>query len=180
VIRATSPVTLLLIGLALVFLPAAGEAQVWTHTAHTCVVDEVHSSGKAITFTDSLRVQRAGTVRARCNVTNPMDDGQSPNWGVLDVVYTDPPPAASNERITAVLWRIDNDGGVGLPIAVFNSDSFPQAAAAQMQSVEFSHVFDFSEAAYFVEITLTEHGVGFTGTPRRKVFLVRLRPIGPR
>ena len=49
-----------------------------------------------------------------------------------------------------------------------------------MQSVEFSHVFDFSEAVYFVEITLTEHGVGFTGTPRRKVFLVRLRPTGPR
>ena len=179
-IRATCNMTLFFAGLAFVLLPSASEAQIWTHTAHTCVVDDVHSSGTPLTASDSLRVQRAGTVRARCNVTNPMDDGQAPNWGVLDIVYTDPPPAASNERVTAILWRINNDGTLPFPIVAFSSDNFPQAAAAQMRSMEFSHVFDFAEAAYFVEITLTEHGVGFAGTPRRKIFLVRLRPAGPR
>jgi hypothetical protein len=177
-IRASRVVTLLFVGL--VFAPAPGEAQLWTHTAHTCVVDEAHSSGQAVTFGSSLAVHRAGTIVARCNVTNRMDGGQSPDWGALEIVYTDPPSVVSSEKVTAALLRIDNDGDLSLPIATFSSDSFLQSTAAQKQSVAFSHVFEFAEAAYFVEITITEHGTGLGGPPRRRVFLVRLRPVLPR
>jgi hypothetical protein len=177
-IRASRVVTPLFVGL--LFVPTAGDAQLWTHTAHTCVVDEVHSSGKAVTFTGPLMVQRAGRIIVRCNVTNPMDFGQSPDWAALDVVYTDPPSDVSSERITAALWRIGNDGVLSAPIAVFDSNDFPQAAEPQMQSVAFSHVFDFSTGAYFVEIRMREHGTGLGGPPRRQVFLVRLRPVPTR
>ena len=89
------PKTLLILGictwLTVVAGHHAGAAGIWTHAAAACALDPVSVARADIQAARlQLKRGRTGTVMARCNVTNPLDDGQDPFWNFLEISYRDP------------------------------------------------------------------------------------------
>ena len=75
------PKTLLILGistwLTVVAGQHAGAAGIWTHAASACALDPASVPRADIQAARlQLKRGRTGTVMARCNVTNPLDDGQ--------------------------------------------------------------------------------------------------------
>lgn len=131
--------------------PAEGE--VWTHVASACVV---HDGSTAIAHTSTSRLLHAanqtGTIYARCNVTNPEDNGGDTEWDRLEVVYTDNDGCLSdNPGVTAILWRVNNINGGIREIATLESKDFCEVGP-QRQRVSFSHTFNFTAYSYYVEL----------------------------
>jgi hypothetical protein len=135
--------------LVMALLPAAASAQVWTHAASSCTPDEgsatkvIFSSGRA-----QFRTGETGDIYLRCNVTNPRDNGQNPNWSVLQAGYFNEP----NAYVQAHLKRVDNSGAT-YTIATVDGLTLP-AASGELRSASFSHFFNFFANAYYVELRL--------------------------
>ena len=169
--------TLLAPTLVIIVTCFAGLAQgqtTWTQTANSCVVDNSDlDQYDQDSFSLQFRRGVEGTILARCNVTNPRDDGGDPGWGTLEVVFRDPDGSDDRSRVRVRLFRVNN-GGNTTEIAELDSDDFPEAHDPATQSVSFSHAFDFDHGAYFVELRVSRESIRSENNPA--VFLVRLAP----
>jgi hypothetical protein len=93
-----------------------------------------------------------GEIKARCQVTNPMDSGVPP-WSTMVVGYQDPDGTGINYQVTAQLIRVDKSSGASTIIKTFSSNSFVGTGATS-HNVSFTHTFDFDSNAYYVTLTL--------------------------
>ena len=104
----------------LLLSPAMARAQVWTHAASSCTVDEDSTSKHEFSASRfRFKGTNTGTITARCNVVN-LNGAQNPTWSRLEVAYQDPDGNSTNSQAVVVLWRASNStGGVsrwsGLP-----------------------------------------------------------------
>ena len=159
-------------------LPALAQNSVSTHVASTCTLDE--DSVTKYEFNNGelrFRGTETGVITARCNVVNPLDNGQDPSWGVLETVYRDPDGAGVN-LVTVTLRRVSNAGVTAtVPGATFSSNLFGGAAGVQMRGVNFAHGFNFFSNAYYLEIKLMRSAATSQDNPA--VFLARLAVPGP-
>jgi hypothetical protein len=143
-----------------------------THVAATCTVDE-DSVSKYQTLGPELRFRgvETGVVTARCNVTNPRDDGQNPQWGVMEVAFRDPDGPGRN-RVQVWLKRVTNNGGIAT-LASFDSN----VSVPPLGRINFAHPFNFLGNAYYLEVKITRNGVTSFDNP--SLILVRLTVPGP-
>lgn len=144
--------------LSLLTLLASGEAHaagIWTHVASACAVDEA-SAAKYDVNAARFKVktgQQPATVVARCNVTNPQDDGSDPWWNTLEVTYRDPDGTGAGSQVKALLYRVTNATGGVVLIGTFDSNAYATTGDYTARVlVGGAADFDFDNYAYFVEI----------------------------
>lgn len=135
-------------------LSGSANAQTWTTIASACqpgssYAGDYHFSAGTLNFASGI----TGQIVSRCNVTNPKDSGV-PGWTTMVVGYQDPDGTGTNYQVDAQLYRVlKSTGAYGL-IKTFDSSSF-SGTGATSHSVTFTHTFDFTNYAYWVELTLT-------------------------
>lgn len=115
-----------------------------------------------------------GEIVARCNVTNPRDDGSDPVWDYLEVVYR---RQAETDQVTAELIRVSNETGGVHTLATFDSNNFGTSPDEQTRHVEFDHTFNFVAFAYYVQIKVSRTSSAAGHNP--SVSIVRLCQAGP-
>ncbi len=144
-------------GLLFAFPPASQAQHAWTHTAAACAVDEGSAakyefSGARFRFKPDG--QSIGDIYVRCNIVNPREGGTAPAWNTLQVVYSD--ERLSGNYVRALLNKVHNQsGGVSLVVAedrTFNSANFNAKPDGGMESVGFTHTFDFSAYSYYITL----------------------------
>lgn len=161
--------------LSLLTLLASSEAHaagIWTHVASACEVDESSTAKYEMTAARfKFKSGQTGTIYARCNVTNPQDDGSDPWWNQLEVVYRDPDGIAAGSRVKALLYRVTNATGGVVLVGTFDSntlaatgDNKGDAPAGGVSD------FNFTNYAYFVELQVTRSSTASDPT----VSIVRL------
>ena len=147
-------------------------APISTHVPSACTLDEssLTNSGTSSAGLSSS----SGTVVARCGIANPMNSGQ-PQWNRLLVTYQDPDGTGTTYTVRVRLRRVNYATGVTATIATFDSNTVSLSAQAiTLDEIAFSHVFDFYNHSYFLELTLTRPATPGTAPA---VFLVRLAQI---
>ena len=108
----------------------------------------------------SVFLPAAGSVVLRCNVTDPADfmNVMDPVWNNIEVTYRDSDNNLGSEsRVQVTLLRVGKINGVVFQVGTFDSDLF---AGGMLNSTFFFHVFDFTNYAYFLQITLTRTALG--------------------
>jgi hypothetical protein len=150
--------------LGMAAVPAMAVDEMWTGVGSTCTLDEAST---ALAEMNAARLyfkpNQTGTIVARCNVTNPHDDGGDTHWNRLEVAYRDNDGALSpSPGVIAILYRVSSrrapppkgNGGIS-EIARFNSDDYPENADT-VNSVDFEvpHEFNFDRYTYFVELRI--------------------------
>src|SRR5512145_415147 len=61
-------------------------AEISTNVASTCTVDESDLSRAQMNYARLMfAVGQTGTIKARCNITNPRDNGDNPGWDRLQI-----------------------------------------------------------------------------------------------
>jgi hypothetical protein len=133
---------------------AVAGGPVWTSVAAACVPDE-GSAGRY--EANAARFRHRGTntgdIYARCNVTNPRDDGGNPAWNILQIVLTDP---AGVNQVTAELVRVSNANGGVFTLATVDSNNWVANPATQLRSsIPFAVVYDFDTYSYYVQIKVS-------------------------
>jgi len=134
----------------------------WTAVASTCMIgaDQVgdngiytYSSGSALTFASG----ETGEIKARCNVTNPMDSG-NPTWNTLTVGYQDPDGHLTTYQVSVTLYRVNKStGAIDTVGNVFNSNNFG-AIGPKANSVTLNNpTFDFADYSYWVTLDLVRN-----------------------
>jgi hypothetical protein len=160
---------------SLLSLLAIGDARaqsLWTHVASACAVDNGSAAqydANAARFKVATGVALPATVVARCNVTNPQDNGLDLNWNWLEVAYRDPDGTGTGSQVRALLYRVSNaTGGISL-LATFDSNAFA-AVGDNTAGVLVGGTLDFLHYAYYVEIQVKRSDVANDPT----VSIVRL------
>ncbi len=142
---------------ALLAAPGSAVAQVWTHVAAACTVDEASTakfdaSGARFRHKGS----NTGKIYARCNVVNPVDAGTKPSWNAMELVFKD---NGDGERVLAELYRVSNSSGGIYLIGSVDSNSFPASVNEQTEwELLTSTNFDFYKYAYYVLLTVDRTG----------------------
>jgi len=162
--------------LSLLTLLASGEAHaagIWTHVASACAVDESSTAKYEMTAGRfKFKSGQTGTIYARCNVTNPQDDGTDPWWNQLEVVYRDPDGIAAGSQVKATLYRVYNsNGGVSSAGTAFDSNTLA-ATSDNKGTTPAGGIsdFNFTDYAYFVQLQVTRSSTASDPT----VSIVRL------
>ena len=165
--------------LGLVSLVVAPESRAqftgqWTTVASACVPDE-ESTGKFVMEFGSFefKLGATGSVDARCNVTNPDDDGINPGWGTMEVTLNDPDGAGAASQIVVYLRRVHKVTGATGDVHVFNSNLF--AGGQGLRITNFNHAWDFANYAYNIAISVRRNG---TLTPRIQRIRLLVTPAG--
>ena len=124
----------------------------WTAVASTCVPDETSLGGRLAMTNGKIHfgANVLGEIEARCNVTNPRDNNLNPGWNRMEITYSDPDGMAGVTQVLADLVRVDKFTGASVIVDTFDSNGFP--AAPFLRVSPFNHVFDFINAAYFVDL----------------------------
>lgn len=141
----------MLLGALLLYSVEAG-AGVWTGAACAFVPDD-----NDITLYDltdcAFRQQdtNLSPVVARCNVTNPRQDGANPGWTTMEISFIDTSATAGN-FVQVRLYRTSCTTGTTSTVATCSSDSFSALATVQCRTCTFNHVFDFFEYAYYIRV----------------------------
>jgi hypothetical protein len=143
---------------------------IWTHTASACTVDEDSLSKFAFTgasftfhgnhlstivpgsFTGSPGTPVPLPIVARCNIVNPFDRGDWPDWR-LHVAYQDPDGTGENYSVTVKLREVNLRTGTEATVVTFNSNDFT-STTVERASVDFSYTFDYVGKAYYVQLEL--------------------------
>jgi hypothetical protein len=157
---------------------ASGE---WTTVASACMPDEnaiaSYSNDSAASF---IATGITGDIVLRCNVTNPADIGD-PDWNVMDVTYNDQDGPGIDKAVWVSLRRVHESTGVSSTIASFNSNG--HALGQQRESEFYTHVFDFENYAYYLQITLRRVSLDADGNgvgdPSPRIQRVRLYTLIP-
>ena len=172
--RMTTLFTLILFGaLATTSTSQAAEHEIWTHVASSCTIDE-SDTAKAQVNEGRLMfaANRTETIKARCNITNPRDDGNNPEWNTFQIAYRDMDGGTNNINVKAVLKRVRNTTGTTADLFTFES-SAASCLGECFKSRDINVNFDFGDFAYFIEIELRRNVVA-DDTPNVSVSLVRL------
>ena len=133
---------------------AEARAEIWTHAASACAVDETSAAKyevNAARFMVKGGAMLPATVVARCNVTQARDSGVAPYWNWLEVTYRDPDGTHTGNQVKALLYRVSNATGGIVLLATFDSNALP-ATGDNTDGVLFGGIIDFFRYAYFVEI----------------------------
>ncbi|MCI0417135.1 hypothetical protein L0222_30560 [bacterium] len=136
------------------FLPA------WTHTASSCAIDEDSlplyrfqtAVGPGSDFTFRAGQTSTSPIIARCNVVNPLDQG-NPAWNAIILGYQDPDGIGTNHSVRAKLFSVSRPTGSTTLIAFVNSNTSGNTGRTEL-AIKFSHSFDFLNNEYFVQIEL--------------------------
>ena len=150
--------------------------EVWTHVATSCTLDEDSTALAEFTAARiTFKANQTGTISARCNVTNPRDDGGDPVWTALEAAYTDPDGNGSAYSVKAILRRVSNTTGGIMDRGTFNSNAFDDRGPIVHQVALDSGLFDFYTYAYYVQIEIRRSNTNANPT----VSLLRLLQPGP-
>jgi hypothetical protein len=153
---------------------------VWTAVGSTFVPDE----GSIVVYeANAGRFRHKGShtedIYGRCNVTNPLDNGQSPGWNAMEVVYF---LQDSTSQVTVQLIWVSNETGGVNTIVTFDSAAFgvhtahPEASRVELVDIPLSgNVFDFWRYAYYVQIKVRRGSTADGNRPA--VAVVRLLQI---
>jgi len=161
----------------LLLLPGAAFAQgpVWTHTAAACAVDNASASKyetNGARFRFKVDGQTTGNIYARCNITNPKDDGSNPGWNRLEVAYTD--ERESPNFVKATLYRVNKtSGGVSEIGTAFDSINFGAKPSGGAEEVTLTHTFNFTTYAYFVMLQIHREDASYNPS----ISAVRLKRV---
>jgi hypothetical protein len=150
---------------------AAASAAEWSARAGACVLDEKSVGRVAVSENAELAPKTAATIEARCNVTNPNDNGAAPSWNTLIVFYHDLDGKSLQSRVAATLFSVDKLTGGSIIIATFDSNDPAHVENGLTGIQRFSHTFNFGQNGYFVLLTVT--GADASQLPR--MFSVQLR-----
>jgi hypothetical protein len=145
-------------------------SSIWTHVGAACMPDE-GSTGKYEANAARFRHKGSftGDIFARCNVTNPRDDGLNPGWDCLEVVYS---RQADTDQVTAELIRVSNETGGVYTLATLDSNNFGTSPDEQTKHVDFHHDFNFEHFAYYVQIKVSRKSSSAGHNP--SISIVRL------
>ncbi|MEW6367846.1 MAG: hypothetical protein AB1714_24720 [Acidobacteriota bacterium] len=148
-----------LIGVSMALaIPATALAQLgpyWTHIGAACVVDELDVNDYEVAYEEIyFKAGVTGSIQARCNVTNPDDQGDNPVWDRLGVTFKDPDATGTGARIQAVLKKVTRSTGTSSTVATFDSNRFA-GTGWQFQATGVSHTWDFWNYYYYVDIVLS-------------------------
>jgi hypothetical protein len=140
-------------------IPAMAEAvpgMHWTHTGSTGTVDPADMAATLYDFDVIQNVgPAAGTVHVRYNVV--AVDGLQTIGGefggfTLAARYRDQGTLAN---VVARLWQVSLATGERTPIAVLDSNAFPQSFSFQKREVGVCNIsFDFTQYTYYVGVHL--------------------------
>ncbi len=135
----------------------------WTHVGAAAAIDDPHrhkynTTGGHLKFKGNY----TGWIYARCNVTNPLDNG-NPDWNSIEVVFRDQDGAGSKYQVVATLYRVSPTSGAVRWIAKFDSNA--AGASAATDSTQRSHAYfrttssgfeslNFSYFAYYVALAI--------------------------
>ena len=168
----------LMFGFLLLSSTTALAQSVWTHAAAACAIDE-DSSSKHEFLGGRMRLKgtNTGTIVARCNVANPLDNGGNPGWqwASLEVVYADPDGRGLNNQVVATLYKVHNSNGGVSEAGKFDSNNFDTNNNLEPKRVLINHPFDFYSYAYYVEIQVKRSNS--TDTPSVSIVRLRNTPI---
>lgn len=168
-----------LLGALLLFESASHARSIWTYVGSACVPDEGSinkyqaSAGKF-----EHKGSNTGSIFGRCNVANPVDIAgvvAYPDWNTLEVVYRDPdsdPTNTNTNQVIVKLIRVSNTTGGVSTLATFDSENSGASSSFQTNSTTFSHNFNFTIYAYYVEIQVKRNNSGASNNPA--VSIVRL------
>ena len=155
------------------------QSSIWTCVGSTLAPDEGSLNNYLV---DDAMFLHKGTIRGpivgRANVTNPVDSGGNPQWDTLEVFYRDPDDELPNDdqnQVVVTLERTRLVSGESVILATFDSDTFPLNNNFQKQSVPFSHTFNFSQFAYFINVEVSRHPTNPLTTKKPIVAYVRLK-----
>jgi hypothetical protein len=99
-----------------------------------------------------------GQIVARCNITSPLDTGNSPPWNSLLITFRDPDTSSANtsaNQVEIALRRVAYLNGLSETITTFNSSVRPASQFAQWTLHPVNHTFDFYNYGYYLQIKLT-------------------------
>jgi len=145
---------------------------IWTCVGSAFVPDE-DSAGKYEFSAARFRHKgiNIGTISACCNVTNPLDNGESdPNWNNLEVIYYN---QKETNQVKVELIRVSNENGGIWTMATFESTTTNKDC--QPGRVSFDRSFNFLDFAYYVKITVKRTSTAEENNPC--VCIVRLSHI---
>lgn len=94
-----------------------------------------------------------GQIVARCNIVNLPQFGAG-EFSLLEVSYRHQDGSGSKYRVVAELKRASSTGQHPT-VATFDSNSSPGSAENQLRWVVYSHSFNFSDNAYYVQLRVT-------------------------
>lgn len=156
--------------------PVTAQNSVWTWVGSAAVPDESSlDKYEAIGGQFRHKGTNTGSIYARCNVINPRDDGQDPDWGLLEAVFRD--PTGTGNQVKIQLIRVSNSTGGTYTIATLDSNKFTASDDFQTKSIPFNYNFNFFSYAYYVLITVTRTSSGAGNNPACAI--VRLTVPGP-
>lgn len=132
----------------------------WTVIPSTCVPSP--SSTGYVWQGAAVYLPAAATVVLRCNVTDPADfmNVMNPVWNTIEVTYSDSDGMLNDSRVLVQLVRVGKATGVGFLAGEFDSNDFAGGAGTLLNSAGFFQMFDFTNFAYFLQITLTRTAWG--------------------
>src|SRR5262245_11882863 len=131
------------IGLAgsIVLGAQTAHAQIWTQAASACAIDPSSAAATTSGGVLALSASAYGTIRARCNVTNPLD-APGLAWGFFDMTYLDPDGMGATYQVTATLYRVPNATALPVVVTVLDSNTVAVTGVNTLTAA-FAHAFDF-------------------------------------
>ncbi|HYC58190.1 MAG TPA: hypothetical protein VEK79_01360 [Thermoanaerobaculia bacterium] len=142
-------VSLSVLALLLLALPAAAQSYDWSHVGSVGITQ----SGQGHTFTGpsfTFAPSRTGTLIARYNVTNTVGGGidKTPAWTTFTAAYTDNSSAGA---VTLRLYQVDKCNNTQAEICAISSSD-----GGSCDSCTFgSSTFDFANNFYYIEARIT-------------------------
>ena len=141
-------VSLSVLALLLLALPAAGQAYDWSNVGSVGIIPA--GSGHVFTGpTFTFSAFRTGTLTARYNVTNTYGGGidKTPPWTKLRVAYTD---NSANGNVAVRLYEVDKcTNDEALICNVLSSDN------TSCDFCDFgSSTFDFANNVYYIQVNI--------------------------
>jgi hypothetical protein len=135
-------------------IPNTQGQEVWTSAGGACVIDE-DSTTRAQMDGGRFKFQagQVGTIYARCNVTNPRDNGADTVWNHLELAYNDPDGPLNASRVRAFLRRVSNATGGIWDMAIFDSN-IEGCGGQCVGVVVFPWDFTFNTHAYYVQLEI--------------------------
>jgi hypothetical protein len=147
---------LTMLAAALMLTPLVRAQSSWSTVGSTCQPGS-DSIGRFTYGTGGTTFQFApgetGTIRARCQVNNPLDKG-NPVWKTLGAGYVDPDAEGGDSQVLVKLLECDKKTGETVTIALFNSNT-RKIGIPTFQTASIHNALDFTRAAYVVTIEVT-------------------------
>lgn len=131
---------------------AAQAAPEWTCVGSTFTPDETATPGTLMQMFEAklaFAAAAAGTIEARCNVTNPSDANQNPGWGHLEITHNDPDGMGNGSQLIVELMEVNKFTGATAVLATYDSNNF---AAVILRDRPVPNAWNFVNFAYYINV----------------------------